>query len=87
MDLCELGPWICSVQRRRELTEMLRRALNESRELPIEISTLGKNRLMKTLLREDGFQIVRQGYRMFYHKAVALGDDHCQCALGFLDKG
>jgi ribosomal protein S18 acetylase RimI-like enzyme len=86
-DLCELGPWISSAQRKYELTRMLRQALNESGELPIEISSLSKNQLMMALLRDHGFRVVRQGYRMFYDEAVLLGDDHRQCALGFLDKG
>jgi len=87
VDLCELGPWISSRQRRFELTEILHRALNESGGLPIEVSVLTKNRLVTTVFRGQGFRVVRKGYRMLHGEPVRLGEDRCQCVLGFLDKG
>lgn len=86
-DMCEFGPWISLEPRRNELVEMLRRALNETEARPVEISALHKNRQVLTLLRDHGFQVLREGYRMFYGERPHVGDDRAQCALGFLDKG
>lgn len=86
-DMCEFGPWISVNANRDELTETLRRALNDAEGRLVEISSLRKNRQVLTLLRIHGFSVLREGYRMFYGEKPHIGDDRAQCALGFLDKG
>jgi len=86
-DMCEFGPWVSLKPRGYELTEMLRRALNETEGRPVEISVLQKNVQVLTLLRDHGFRVLNEGCRMFYDEKAHVGDDRAQCALGFLDKG
>jgi len=86
-DMCEFGPWSAVKPRRDELREMLRKALNEANGQPVEISSLRSNRMVLGLLRDHGFHVLREGYRMFYGERPHIGDDRAQCALGFLDKG
>jgi ribosomal protein S18 acetylase RimI-like enzyme len=86
-DVCEFGPWISMKPRTDELREMLRRALNETDGRSVEVSSLRSNREVLELLRDHGFRVLREGYRMFYGERAHVGDDRAQCALGFLDKG
>ena len=86
-EMCELGPWVSTKPQRTELKGMLRLALAETPARPVEISILGNNRLVLTLLRGHGFRTIREGYRLYYDEKPRIGDDRAQCALGFLDKG
>jgi len=85
--MCEFGPWNSLSSSKEELSAMLHGALNEAYGRPVEISALRSNSLVLRLLRDNGFLVIREGYRMFYSERPHLGDDHMQCALGFLDKG
>jgi GNAT superfamily N-acetyltransferase len=84
---CEFGPWICSNPTRDESDKPLRRALSIIRPVPVEVSCLQENRRALHTLQANEFQLVREGYRMFFEKRAHIGNDSAQWALGFLDKG
>ena len=86
-DMCEFGPWNSLSCSKDELSGMLRQALNEANDRPVEISVLRSNSVILRLLGDNAFRVLKKGYRMFYGERPRLGDDHMQCALGFLDKG
>jgi len=86
-DICELGPWVCINPSRNEPERMLNLALSEVGELPIELSSLRKNKDAIRLMEAHGFRALREGYRMFFRDRARIGNDKAQYALGFLDKG
>ncbi len=86
-DDCEFGPWVCIRPRRNDPKEMLRWALTKTAWKPIEVSCLRANHRALSLLKSHGFQVIQEGYRMYFGKRTRLGDPKAEFALGFLDKG
>jgi predicted N-acetyltransferase YhbS len=84
---CELGPWIHDGPSRNEPVITLNRALSAIKPVPVEVACLRENRNALNILRANGFQVVREGCRMFFEDVARIGKDSAQWALGFLDKG
>jgi GNAT superfamily N-acetyltransferase len=85
--MCELGPWVSHNPAKNEPERTLRLALHNVGRRPVEASSLRKNRSSLRLLRRNGFEVMREGYRMLCGRRASLGDDRAQFALGFQDKG
>jgi GNAT superfamily N-acetyltransferase len=83
----ELGPWISLTPKLNEQRSLLRSSLARTAKKPIETSCFMTNRLATSLLKEQGFRVVREGYRMYFNEKADVGDNYAQLALGFLDKG
>ncbi len=86
-DVYEFGPWICSDARGQQAPGMLQLALSKIPKKPIEASCLQNHKRALSLLRRNGFEIVRHGYRMYFDEAPSLGNLRANYALGFPDKG
>jgi len=86
-DMYEFGPWICIRPRRNEPREMLRWFLSKTAKKTIEVTCLRANRSALNLLKSHGFQVIHEGYRMYFAKIPRIGDPKANFALGFLDKG
>jgi hypothetical protein len=67
---------------------MMHQALIRVGNVPVEVGCLLDNQPAMRTLRMNGFQMIREGYRMFFQeKGAKIGDDDAQYGLGFLDKG
>ncbi len=86
-DMFEFGPWVCIRPQKDEPRQMLRLVLGKTAEKSIEVSCLRNHRNAFLLLRRNGFDVVRHGYRMYLDNIPRIGDTGANYALGFLDKG
>ncbi len=86
-DMFEFGPWVCIGPQQDEPRQILRLALGKTAEKPVEVSCLRNHRKAFSLLRRNGFEMIRHGYRMYLDNIPRMGDAEANYALGFLDKG
>jgi len=86
-DMYEYGPWVCINPQEDEPEEMLLNALMKRGDRRVEISCLRDNRRAIAAVRRFGFQVIKEGYRMYFDEKTQVGDDSACYALGFLDKG
>lgn len=86
-DSYEFGPWVCVAPMGEQPAQMLQMALCRTARKTIEASCLRNNAKAFRLLRRNGFEVVRHGYRMYLDRISELGNDDSSYLLGFLDKG
>jgi predicted GNAT family acetyltransferase len=86
-DMYEFGPGVAVDVPEAEMRILLRLAVSRASKKPIELSCLAKNCNVLGLLRNQGFQEINRGYRMFLNRRTGLGNDHANYLLGFKDKG
>jgi predicted GNAT family acetyltransferase len=86
-DMYEFGPGVAVDLPEAEMASLLRLAVSRAFRKPIELSCLAKNYYVLRLLKNQGFEVINTGYRMFLNRRTGLGDDRANYLLGFKDKG